>query len=102
MTVDSRGNWDVHQTNGATVHMNLDQDHAGNVSGDAFVNGVHGGCQGFVRGDDFLVTIEWDNGPKGRYTGHLGLDLRLSGETVDINNPGSTATWFSDPLPMMV
>lgn len=102
MTIDVRGAWSAHQTNGAKVNFTLDQDSAGNVSGDAFVGSTHGNCQGMVRGDDFLVTVQWANGPRGRYTGHLGLDLRLSGETVDLNNPTSKATWFSDPLPMLV
>jgi len=100
--VDVSGHWAAHQSNGFAVHFNLDEDvPSGTVHGDAFVKGTHGACSGSVRGDEFLVTVNWDNGPRGRYSGRRGLDDRLAGDTVDMANPTSRATWFSDPLPML-
>jgi hypothetical protein len=49
------------------------------------------------------MTITWDNGTKGLYTGKLThgpftpppLGF-LKGHTKDLNNPGSQADWESD------
>jgi hypothetical protein len=58
---------------------------------------------GFVRGEDFELTITWDNGTKGKYTGRLEPGFFtaanqgiLKGRTVDLNNPGSQADWESE------
>lgn len=55
---------------------------------------------GSVNGDRFDFTITWGNGTTGHYTGRLesGHFTRsnegiLKGDTRDLNNPSSTATW---------
>ncbi|MEG3630593.1 hypothetical protein [Streptomyces poriticola] len=101
MAVDVRGHWAAHQTNGADVYFNLDQS-GERISGDAFHNSNRGDCDGVVSGDDVVITVTWSSESRGRYTGHLGLDKRLSGYTVDLNHPTSQANWFSDPLPLMI
>ncbi|MGH6846145.1 MAG: hypothetical protein ACREC0_01530 [Methylocella sp.] len=99
------GEWDIVQNNGFSVRINVTQDRD-RLS--AFASHSNGSVQstdakGFVRGPDFEMTITWDNGTKGLYTGklthgpftppHLGF---LRGHTKDLNNPGSDADWESD------
>ena len=49
------------------------------------------------------LTLDWDDGSKGHYTGKLAHGPFtpppqgfLRGDTKDLNNPGSTATWESE------
>jgi hypothetical protein len=101
------GQWDIRQSNGFRVSINITQ------VGDqlsAFASHSNGSVQsteakGFVRGPDFDMTITWDNRTKGHYTGKLthgpftpppkGF---LKGHTVDLANPGSQADWESEGL----
>lgn len=85
------------------IKINQDQDRLS-----AFASHSNGSVQsieaeGSVQGPDFKMTITWDNGTKGQYTGKfshgpftpppLGF---LKGRTKDLNNPGSEAGWESD------
>ena len=99
------GQWKIRQTNGYLVDVNINQ--YGNTldavcfhSNHMFWSTV---AQGFVRGEEFELTIMWNNGSKGKYYvrlvpgyftwGNTGI---LKGSTVDINNPWNTAGWECD------
>jgi len=99
------GEWDIVQSNGFRVRINITQDQD-RLS--AFASHSNGSVQsseakGSVRGPDFEMTITWKNGTKGLYTGTLthgpftpppqGF---LKGRTKDLNNPGSEANWESE------
>ena len=99
------GQWDIVQDNGFRVSINITQVED-QLS--AFASHSNGSVQsteasGSVTGPDFKMTITWDNGTKGEYTGKLthgpftpppqGF---LKGHTKDLNNPGSEADWESD------
>lgn len=100
------GKWDIVQTNGFRVHIDITQN---NDELSAFASHSNGSVQsteakGSVAGPDFKMTITWNNGTKGEYTGTLkhgpftpapGPGF-LKGHTKDLNNPGSEADWESD------
>jgi hypothetical protein len=99
------GQWDIRQDNGFRVSVNINQE---GDQLDAFCTHSGGSVRsreatGFVRGEDFALTITWDNGTKGEYTGSLqpgfftGANQGiLKGRTKDLNNPGSQAKWESE------
>jgi hypothetical protein len=99
------GEWDIVQDNGFRVRVIVSQEQD-RLS--AFASHSNGSVQstaaaGFVRGPDFDMTITWDNGTRGQYTGHfshgpftappIGF---LKGRTKDLNHPESQAGWFSE------
>jgi hypothetical protein len=99
------GAWDIVQTNSFRVSINIIQDQD-RLS--AFASHTNGSvqsleAQGFVHGPNFEMTITWNNGTRGLYTGilthgpftspPLGF---LAGSTQDLNNPGSHADWHSE------
>ncbi|MFE2549825.1 hypothetical protein ACFXGI_14930 [Streptomyces sp. NPDC059355] len=93
---NATGVWTIYQSN-ATVRVDLRQDGSGNLFGSTSSGNTVGTVQeGSVTGNDIYFVVQWNHGPKGRYTGSLGQDRRLSGLTVDLNNPSSQATWRSD------
>ncbi|MFF4101217.1 hypothetical protein [Streptomyces sp. NPDC001903] len=93
---NATGVWTIYQSN-ATVRVDLRQDGSGNLFGSTSSGNTVGTVQeGSVTGNDIYFVVQWNHGPKGRYTGSLGPDRRLSGITVDLNNPSSQATWRSD------
>jgi hypothetical protein len=51
---------------------------------------------GTVNDSAIVLEIAWTNGTKGRYSGSFQPDGRLSGITVDVNSPGSQATWVTE------
>ena len=99
------GQWEMAQSNGFRVTVNIIQN--GTVL-DATAHHSGGRVQateatGFVSGHDFNLTITWDNGSRGQYTalfkqgiGAQGGRGYLDGDTVDLNHPGSHATWQSE------
>jgi hypothetical protein len=99
------GEWQIVQTNGFRVAINITQDQD-RLS--AFASHSGGSVQsieatGSVRGPDFEMTITWNNGTKGRYTATLTHGAFtapplgfLKGHTEDLNHPGSKADWESD------
>lgn len=99
------GEWDIVQNNGFRVRVRINQDQD-RLS--AFASHSNGTVQseeanGLVRGSNFELTITWDNGTKGLYTGKLRHGPNtppptgyLKGRTKDLNNPGSEAGWESD------
>lgn len=93
---DPSGTWQLVQSNDATPTLNVTQDGSGRLFGTASYSNVVGTIEtGSVDGSSISFTIGWSNGTRGRYTGSLGFDRRLSGTTFDLNNPGSQATWFT-------
>lgn len=96
------GQWDIVQSNGFRVRISVNQNQDRLT---AFANGSVQSIEakGFVRGPDFEMTIAWDNGTKGLYTGKFSHGPftpppigYLKGHTRDLNNPESQATWESD------
>jgi hypothetical protein len=99
------GAWDIVQSNGFRVAINVMQD-GDQLGADATHSAgrvVSTEARGFVRGRHFEITITWNNGTRGEYKGDLthghftpppiGF---LKGTTRDLNNPLSTATWQSE------
>ncbi|MEU8438526.1 hypothetical protein AB0F18_37695 [Streptomyces sp. NPDC029216] len=90
------GVWYLYQTN-ATVRVDLRQDSAGQLFGTVSSGNTVGTLRdGRVDGNHIEFTVGWNHGPVGRYTGDRGGDGRLSGTTVDLTNPSSQATWFTE------
>ena len=92
------GDVSLRQSNGALVSFSS----AGpGASGRATATGTGGGpmqgtISGSVQGRYVDLTIRWDSGPIGHYTGLVGYsDDFAGGDTVDETNPGSTAHWDS-------
>ncbi len=106
---DVRGNFILHQSNGATVDLHIDQlfpsgsdnlpDSASEaLSGTAQVIRTHQrstAMTGRVNGNQFFLVITWNQGSVGEYHGTF-IAGRLSGITFDRNHPESQATWFID------
>lgn len=99
------GDWDIVQTNGFRVRIKITQ-YQDRLS--AFASHSNGIVQsteaiGIVNGPNFEMTITWNNGTKGFYTGTLSFGYFTSppngflrGRTKDLNNPGSEADWESE------
>ena len=103
--------WSAIQSNGTNAHFVLQQDatvlkgtaHYAYLSGgDAFTGDdahlVDGSVDGTVKGDTFNVTVYWNNGTIGAYTGQIGPQGRIEGSTYDKQHPQTIATWHSDGL----
>ena len=54
-----------------------------------------GTISGGIQGRDIDLTVRFNGGGRGRYTGKVGDDGFAFGVTVDENNPSSRATWRS-------
>jgi hypothetical protein len=104
MARDVDGAWQLAQSNGFTVEVDIVQprDGSGNL-GDGDVHGgakiVEGGSgeanlEGNLAGDALEFRVHWPNGAVGQYSGRYDASGSLSGVTFDIANPGSQATWF--------
>ncbi|MFE9633807.1 hypothetical protein [Streptomyces sp. NPDC006463] len=93
---NAAGVWYLFQTN-ATVRVDLTQDASGRLFGTVSSGNTVGTLrEGSVDGNNIYFTVGWNHGPVGRYTGVRGPDGRLSGTTVDLNNPSSQASWFTE------
>lgn len=57
---------------------------------------VFGSVDGTIKGDDFNVTVYWNNGTTGVYTGKVGPQGRIEGSAYDKLHPQTTAIWHSD------
>jgi hypothetical protein len=97
MSKDVRGNWDLTQSNGFVLHMEVaDEDPDGSFTGRANVDGQ----AGFIdltdtRATDDEITFQRGNG---RYVGRFDFQGRATGMTFDVANPTSQATWFANKL----
>jgi kynurenine formamidase len=104
MRVD--GKWDMVQTNGYRVSVEIRQE-GDNLK---YIYATHSGgryhsiypTSGSVSGTHIEMTIHWNNGSVGKYTGDLtpnkfGLPgYYLVGKTHDQNNEWSKADWYSE------
>jgi hypothetical protein len=99
------GDWDIVQDNGFRVRISIRQDQDRLSASASHSNGSvqSDEATGSVRGSNFEITIAWDNGTKGQYTGKLKKGVFdspgkgfLKGRTKDLNNPGSQAGWVSE------
>jgi hypothetical protein len=99
------GDWQIIQTNGARVQIHVNQTNdqlEASASHDAG-RVLSERAKGHVQGPNFNMTITWDDGTEGCYTGKLktGVFHRpgegiLEGKTRDLKHPQSTADWHSD------
>jgi hypothetical protein len=103
----SSGAWTANQSNNWGTRFNLDQTDGGQLSGDATAFPLGGGNEMFgtvdragslVRGNVAQIVVDWNQGSRGKYVGSFDLSGRLFGNTFDLANPSSQATWFSDKL----
>ena len=100
------GNFDVHQSNGFTVHIDvIDQAEDGRLTGEASRDGQTGPIffhDAFATDDEitFLLTAEDAEGPDpvARYTGRFDFAGRLTGISFDVRNPNTQGTWIVDTL----
>ncbi|MES9609853.1 hypothetical protein [Actinomadura sp. NPDC000929] len=93
---NAAGVYTIFQSRGGNIQVNVTQDGAGRLFGSAVYGSTAGTIEtGSVDGFNIFFIIGWFNGTRGRYDGSLGGDRRLSGITVDLNHPGSQATWFT-------
>ncbi len=101
----SSGAWTANQSNNWGTRFNLDQTNSGQLSGDATAFPLGGGDEMFgtvdssdslVQGNRVQIVVDWNQGSRGQYNGTFDLGGRLSGNTFDLANPSSQATWFSD------
>ncbi|MFJ5779844.1 hypothetical protein [Streptomyces sp. NPDC093094] len=94
------GTWTLHQGTGHQVTFEIQQNGT-SLDGEASTPGMRGKGKGSVAGDRFVYTVDWDptgkgNGPLGEYSGLFNIEGRITGLTVDLNQPGSQAFWASD------
>jgi hypothetical protein len=106
---DVRGEFQLHQSNGATVDLHVDQlfpsgsdnlpDSASEVlRGRAHVRGsnqISTAMTGRVLGNQFFLVVTWNQGSVGEYHGAFNSG-RLAGNTFDRSHPQSQASWFID------
>jgi hypothetical protein len=96
---DVNGEWSITQNDGNRPTFVMQQQGA-NFRGlgsfvDANGNLSNGNGSGFISGNQFVFTIQWDNGSRGEYSGNFSSSGRLSGVTFDLNNPRNQGTWVS-------
>ncbi|MFF3556819.1 hypothetical protein ACWD4V_30055 [Streptomyces tsukubensis] len=89
------GIWQIHQSNGHAVTVNLGQDGSGRLWGTGSSGGTFGTIEegAVVDGTSISFILRWPNGSRGRYTGNPGFDRRLSGITFDLSRPWNQASW---------
>jgi len=100
MARDVRNNWTMVQSNGFRVEFDIISEDfgTGEIRGSArVIGGIEASGRGRVDDHSFIYTVDWNNnGRGGQYSGTFGPDGRLTGVTVDLDNPTSQATWFSE------
>ena len=98
-TCNVAGEWTIDQHNGPKVTVDLRQDKNNNLTGNAVSDkGTQPGTvSGRVSGANVEFTITWSKNEVGIYRGEaIGLlNHRLTGKTVDANNPSIRADWDS-------
>ena len=99
------GEWDIIQSNGWKVIVDLQQGANGVLTGDADARPISGGgasmdgdIQDFskVDGNFFQLRIEWSPNSLGNYQGFFGGDGSLAGTSHDEKNLASQATWVAN------
>jgi hypothetical protein len=96
---DIHGLWDIIQTNGFVVPINVanfnKSDGSFSLEAEQGAGGVRGNGNGNVRGEMVDFIVNWDNQTRGAYHGAFGQDGVINGSTFDLANPGSFAGWHS-------
>jgi len=88
--------WDLVQSNGARVHLNVVQ--FGNQREQLFGSartGDFGTLQGHTEARWLTFTIKWNGGSVGVYNGFCNFDGTVTGSTFDQIHPESQALWHS-------
>jgi hypothetical protein len=114
MAHDVRGAWQIVQSNGYRVNVDITQPVevsvepvAGQVrlptdgvlTGTAHEITPHGtdvsqqSLNGQLNGDSFQIVVDWHNGTIGQYNGTFDPFGNLSGVTFDTRTPTAQATW---------
>ncbi|NEA54794.1 hypothetical protein G3I60_11720 [Streptomyces sp. SID13666] len=95
MAMDVRDKWDLNQSNGFTLHMEIaEEDDDGFFSGRANIHGqagFHDLTDARATDDEFTFLMG-----SGRYVGRFDFQGRLTGSTFDTAHPSSQATFFAD------
>ena len=99
------GQWDIVQDNGFRVAITINQveDELSAFASHSGGSVQSTGATGFVRGPNFVLTINWNNGTRGLYTAELSHGPFtpppsgfLRGVSIDLNHPDSKAGWESE------
>lgn len=103
------GQWFIRQNNGYVVELNVNQDKDQIGAFATHSNGRVKSTQatGHVTSSNFKLTITWNNGTEGEYTGEWKPNRTgmpgalpgggyLEGNTRDLKNQGSQSGWRSD------
>ncbi|MEU0088791.1 hypothetical protein [Streptomyces sp. NPDC006274] len=95
MPMDVRGNWDINQSNGFTLHLEVTgEDPQGFFDGRiAIANKANYRQIEDAKATDREFTFKMGNG---RYTGRFDEWARLTGVTYDEATPQSQATWAAN------
>jgi hypothetical protein len=108
--LQAEGVWDAIQSNGFTAHFDLRLTGQTHPEGGLVIDGgnrcSHSNGEvkstaaiGRVQNDYFELKVTWNNRTEGLYTGFIrraGADTGLiTGDTRDLVNSGSHATWKS-------
>ena len=91
------------QSNGLTVYLNRTDKVEKTIQGRALAartsdgTGLAGGdiSKAYVTGNLVHISIRWDNGGEGIYSGAVGGDGIVRGHAVDGKGQGPSATWQS-------
>ncbi len=107
MAHDVHGIWNIVQSNGYRVQVNIEQTENNGVLADGNLTGFaseftpHGTdisdqrlFSGTLSGNSFVIDIDWMNNTIGRYSGSFDPAGQLSGVTFDLNTPSAQATWI--------
>jgi hypothetical protein len=96
------GNFSLKQSSGDTVvFSSIGPDASGNATATGGINGpLHGVVTGGIQGDKVDFKITWNANSIGNYTGFVGSDGFVHGDTGDTyqpfgDGPGSYAHWDS-------
>ena len=101
------GSWQLTQSNGFVVEVDIAQARDGGSLSDGQFHGaarnVNDGQEanlaGHLEGDQFQFEVGWPNGSFGEYQGSYSPTGSLAGVTFDRANPTSQATWFQSTRP---
>jgi len=97
-TCNVAGQWMLKQDNGPRVFVDLKQDENGILAGSAHSGGAPGTVSGRVSGTNVKFRVTWTNNNQvGDYAGVVTglLSYRLTGESVNANDPSIRADWRS-------
>jgi len=61
---------------------------------------LSGTVAGGIEGRNINVVINWNNGSRGRYTGVVGDDYHMSGDSVDINPESDARAKYRSVFPI--